>query len=182
MRPVLNPVQRPLQLTAVLACLVVATGCGTSRQPGSEGPPASGEPPATSAPADPGGGTGSPGQSTGAPADPSGEPSGQPPGAPAPVKPRGGMAEAHPVKYLSAKPAPDGRTVTVTWWSGVEPCQVLDRVGVDYASKDVEITLYEGRDPAKKNPVCVKIAKKKSTVVQLKEPLGDRKVTDGAGG
>ena len=41
----------------------------------------------------------------------------------------------------------DGRTVTIDFWSGVEPCYVLDHVDVGYATDEVTITLFEGTEP-----------------------------------
>ncbi|MFF4774587.1 hypothetical protein ACFY05_17180 [Microtetraspora fusca] len=99
-------------------------------------------------------------------------------GAPAPVKPRGGTVDPHKVKWTSAKPIRNGGYLRVTWWSGVEPCTVLDRVRVKETRRKVTVTLYEGRD--KDAQMCVMIAVQKSTIVKLRAPLGDRRVVDGA--
>ncbi|WP_433352297.1 hypothetical protein ACQP25_04290 [Microtetraspora malaysiensis] len=99
-------------------------------------------------------------------------------GPPAPVKPRGGTVDPHKVRWTSAKPIRNGRYLRVTWWSGVEPCTMLDRVRVKETRGKVTVTLYEGR--GKDAQMCVMIAVQKSTIVRLKAPLGDRKVIDGA--
>ncbi|WP_433418912.1 hypothetical protein ACQP1V_04160 [Microtetraspora malaysiensis] len=98
--------------------------------------------------------------------------------APAPVKPKGGTVDPRKVRWTSAKPIRNGRYLRVTWWSGVEPCTVLDRVRVKETRKKVTVTLYEGR--GKDAQMCVMIAVRKSTIVKLRAPLGDRKVVDGA--
>ncbi|WP_433221718.1 hypothetical protein [Microtetraspora malaysiensis] len=99
-------------------------------------------------------------------------------GATAPVKPKGGTVDPRKVRWTSAKPIRNGRYLRVTWWSGVEPCTVLDRVRVKETRKKVTVTLYEGR--GKDAQMCVMIAVRKSTIVKLRAPLGDRKVVDGA--
>ncbi|MFF3667384.1 hypothetical protein [Microtetraspora malaysiensis] len=99
-------------------------------------------------------------------------------GAPAPVKPKGDTVDPRKVGWTSAKPIRNGRYLRVTWWSGVEPCTVLDRVRVKETRKKVTVTLYEGR--GKDAQMCVMIAVRKSTIVKLRAPLGDRKVVDGA--
>ncbi|MER7208030.1 hypothetical protein ABZ470_18815 [Streptosporangium sp. NPDC020072] len=101
-------------------------------------------------------------------------------GAPKPVKPEGHAIGPRKVAWLSAKPSKDGRSLRVVWWSGVEPCQVLDRVTVKQTSKRVTVTLWEGQSGKIQNPVCIDIAIKKVTTVKLKAPLGHRKVVDGA--
>ena len=63
----------------------------------------------------------------------------------------------------------DGRRVLVkaTWWSGVEPCNVLDSVKVERSGTDIAITLIEGTgDP---NAICIEIAMQKATIVDLGE-------------
>ncbi|WP_245646744.1 hypothetical protein [Microtetraspora niveoalba] len=101
-----------------------------------------------------------------------------PAAAPTPVKPRGGTIDPRAVRWTSAKPIRNGRYLRVTWWSGVEPCSVLDRVGVKETGRKVIVTLYEGR--GKDAQMCIMIAVKKSTIVKLRAPLGDRVVVDGA--
>ncbi len=99
-------------------------------------------------------------------------------GAPAPVKPQGGTIDPHKVQWTSAKPIRNGRYLRVTWWSGVEPCSVLDRVTVKEGRGKVTVTLYEGS--AEGAGMCVMLAVKKSTIVKLRAPIGDRRVADGA--
>ncbi len=90
------------------------------------------------------------------------------------------MADVRPVPFESAVPEGDGTRVRVTWWSGVEPCYVLDHVDVAEDAAAVVITVYEGRDPAAGDVACIELAVQKSTLVTLVEPLGKRQLVDGA--
>ncbi|MFI7038141.1 hypothetical protein ACIBI0_15760 [Microbispora rosea] len=114
-----------------------------------------------------------------APASPVG-PSGVPSGTPSPVTPAGPTLNPHKVPWESATPTDDGRSLDVVWWSGVEPCNVLDRVEVTETAREVTVTLYEGQDRRSPDAVCIEIAIMKSTKVHLKAPLDGRKVVDGA--
>ena len=96
------------------------------------------------------------------------------------VVPTPGMAgvRIHPFDHAVA--GHDGSKVTVYFWSGVEPCYVLDHVDVAYGSASVAITLYEGHDPDAGDVACIEIALLKKVVVQLDEPLAGRDIADGA--
>jgi hypothetical protein len=170
----------PRQRAALVACLIfLAAGCGGDRGPGSSDRPSPGTP--NSVP--PASGPGSPDRpatSTPRPGSPNAHP-GEPSPTPSPVRPRPGTTDPRPVKYTSATPGRDGRALEITWWSGVEPCHVLDRVDVAYRPDAVVVTVFEGRDPARGNEPCIEIAVRKKTVVSLGTPLDDRKVIDGAG-
>lgn len=96
------------------------------------------------------------------------------------VRPRPGMADARPVPFESATPEGDGITVRVLWWSGVEPCYVLDHVDVVETAATVTITLFEGHDPAAQDVACIELAVQKSTRIELAHPLGSRELVDGA--
>jgi hypothetical protein len=57
--------------------------------------------------------------------------------------------------------------VKITWYSGVEPCNVLDSVDVDQGGNEFVLTLVEGTsDP---NAACIEIAELKATIVDLGE-------------
>ncbi|MFF0310858.1 hypothetical protein ACFYSC_25810 [Streptosporangium sp. NPDC004379] len=101
-------------------------------------------------------------------------------GTPMPVRPEGHTVNPRKARWLTAKPSKDGRSLRVVWWSGVEPCSVLDRVSVKETSRRVTVTLWEGPSSRKQNVACIDIAVKKVTTVKLKAPLGKRKVIDGA--
>ena len=84
------------------------------------------------------------------PADPSGDPLVDPPIGAKPVVPRPGVAvNVHPVAAESLAARVEGSTiiVTATWWSGVEPCTILDSIVVDTGDGTYTITLREGSSP-----------------------------------
>ena len=101
-------------------------------------------------------------------------------GRPEPVKPRPGMADLRPVAWEKARQTPDGRHLRVVYWSGVEPCNVLDHVDVRYAEKKITVTLYEGSDPTQPDVACIEIALQKVVKLKLDEPVDGRKLVDGA--
>jgi hypothetical protein len=157
-------------LAAVLTIGACASGAAPAASPSISPPSPPSASPSPSAPTDlPGGGgsSGDPGTGIGGPVDP------------APVDP--GTAQAKLVipkpGQLNPRPLPaatleapvDGRRVLVkaTWWSGIEPCNVLDSVKVDRSGTDIAITLIEGTgDP---NAICIEIAMQKATIVDLGE-------------
>ena len=96
------------------------------------------------------------------------------------VEPRPGMAGVRPIGFNRAQPLGDGSTLRVIFWSGVEPCSVLDHVEVQETARNVTITLYEGSDPEAGDVACIEIAMKKAVDVTLQAPLEKRAVIDGA--
>jgi hypothetical protein len=100
---------------------------------------------------------------------------------PSPVEPRPGMANVHVVGWESYEVAEDGESVTVAYWSGVEPCNVLDHVDVEYGEDTITITLYEGNDPDAGDVACIEIAMYKSVTVPLDQDVAGRTIVDGAG-
>jgi hypothetical protein len=95
------------------------------------------------------------------------------------VAPRSGMADVHPIRWQSIRKV-NGRALLVRFTSGVEPCYVLDHVDVEYGSRHVAITLFEGHDPESDNVACIEIAELKQVRVELAEALDGRRVIDGA--
>src|SRR5690349_22013057 len=87
-------------------------------------------------------------------------------GSPEVVTPRAGMAHTHTVRFESADIV-DQRTVRLTFYGGVAPCDVLDSVKVEYDPKAITMTLKSGSDPAKPDAVCIEIAKLKAVDVKL---------------
>ena len=96
------------------------------------------------------------------------------------VEPTPGMSDLYPRAFDKAVVGNDGRTLTIFFWSGVEPCYVLDHVDVDYGPNAITVTLFEGHDASAGDVACIEIAVLKKVVVQLDEPVGDRRVVDGA--
>lgn len=165
-----------IPLLAAAAAIVAA--CGSAGAP-SAAPP-SDTSPSPSAPAlasdlpasDPGAGSGSSGNTgsgivdPGLPVDPN-DPAGG--GQAQLVQPRAGQQDPHPVAPTKLEASVDGRhvLVKVTWYSGVEPCNVLDSVTVERTGSDIAITPLEGTgDPG---AICIEIAVLKATIVDLGE-------------
>jgi hypothetical protein len=96
------------------------------------------------------------------------------------VEPTPGMSDVYPRAFDKAVVGDDGRTLTVFFWSGVEPCYVLDHINADYGPGAITITLFEGHDASAGDVACIEIALLKKVVVQLDEPVGDRRIVDGA--
>jgi hypothetical protein len=95
------------------------------------------------------------------------------------VEPTPGMHGVHPIGWNTADAGYDDRTVVVNFWSGIEPCSVLDHVDVAYGVDTVTITLYEGSDPSSGRVACIDIAQYKATTVTLDQPLDGRTLVDG---
>jgi hypothetical protein len=96
------------------------------------------------------------------------------------VVPRSAMVDVRPISFTSATVGPDDRTVDVQFWSGVEPCSVLDHVDVAYGTDTVTITLFEGSDPSAGMVACPDLAMLKQVTVALDQPLAGRSIVDGA--
>lgn len=99
------------------------------------------------------------------------------------VVPKPGQLDVHPVSAEAITAAVDGRNVTldITWWSGVEPCTILDTVIVETGPGSFAITLQEGRGP--EEVACIAIAEQHRTIVDLGElEPGTYQVTDATGG
>jgi hypothetical protein len=96
------------------------------------------------------------------------------------VEPTPGMSDLYPHAFDKAVVGDDGTTLTIFFWSGVEPCYVLDHVDVNYGPGAITVTLFEGHDAIAGDVACIEIAMLKKVVVQLDEPVGDRRIVDGA--
>ncbi len=96
------------------------------------------------------------------------------------VVPTPGMSDVRPVGWVKAVVGPDDRTLTLRFWSGVEPCSVLDHVDVASAADAVTITLFQGSDPTARDVACIDIATLKQTTITLDQPLAGRPLVDGA--
>lgn len=142
-----------MKTTLLIASLVLLVSCGEPSEPaGNPGP----DEPVTSTPSD----------------------GPQAPDEPDEVTPRPGMADVRAVPWRRAKVR--GDRVTLLYWSGVEPCNVLDRVEVEETAESVTITLYEGHDPEAQDVACIELAVEKQTTVVLEAPVAGRKLIDGA--
>jgi hypothetical protein len=90
------------------------------------------------------------------------------------------MSDVHATVFDTATIDDDDRTVTIAFWSGIEPCAVLDHIDVAYGTGVVTITLFQGHDPNAGDVACIEIAVLKQTTVTLEEPLAGRAIVDGA--
>ena len=174
----ISTLRRPLLILAAAATIVVA-GCAGGAA--ASAPPSS-APPASPAPSDPGGGgsSGNPDTGIGVGVDPGVVDPGL--GQPKLVVARPGQLNPHPVGATLLEPSVEGRRVLVkiTWYSGVEPCHVLDSVDVDQGGNEFVLTVVEGTsDP---NAMCIEIAELKATIVDLGElEPGDYSIRAGEG-
>jgi len=98
------------------------------------------------------------------------------------VQPTPGMSDVRPTAFDTATIGDDDRTVTIAFWSGIEPCAVLDHIDVAYGTAAVTITLFQGHDSNAGDVACIEIAVLKQTTVTLDEPLAGRAIVDGAAG
>lgn len=106
---------------------------------------------------------------------------GEDPGQPTQVEPTDGLENVHPVGWEQVQVDPDDQArVTVSWWSGVAPCNALSEVEVEYTEEAVTLTVLEGNVPSDEEQACIEIAQYKSTTVTLDEELGPRSILDGA--
>lgn len=83
------------------------------------------------------------------------------------VVPRPGQLDVHPVQADALAARVDGNkiVVTVTWTSGVEPCNILDSIVVDKGDATYTITLREGRGP--EDIACIAIAEQHKTAFEI---------------
>ena len=124
-------------------------------------------------------------QDTSAPADPNSPVSNisDPPATVAPQGPRQvtpipGQNGVRPIPFRRMKV--DGRMVTLSYYSGVEPCYVLDSVDVEYGQDKIIVTLMEGHSPNSEGTACIELAEFKQVTIELKEDPAGRKIVDGA--
>lgn len=122
-----------------------------------------------------------PGGSGSSPDDPvTGEPSGaNGPGGAKLVTPQQDAASVIPGHWHKAKLIDDD-TVRVFFWGGVEECSVLDSVDVRYGPDQVALTLFQGTPAGAAAKVCPELAVLKVVEFDLTQPLGGRKLVDGA--
>ena len=163
---------RPARLVAALLTLVVALAACSVRPAASTAPSVA---PSSSAPPDT--------PVTAPPRDPSADPSIEPPVGAKPIVPKPGVAiNVHPVNAESLSALVDGSTisVTATWWSGVEPCTILDSIVVDKGDGTYTVTLREGNSP--QEIACIAIAEQHTTQFAIPDvPAGTWKIIDSGG-
>jgi hypothetical protein len=102
------------------------------------------------------------------------------PGQPQLVVPVPGQLDVHPVAIEELVARVEGRhaVLNAIWWSGVEPCYVLDSVfwKLDPPTATITVSLHEGSAPG--DAMCIEIAVQKAVVIDLGElPPGTYTVT-----
>jgi hypothetical protein len=93
-----------------------------------------------------------------------------------PVVPEDGLNDIIEVPWDHITVGPDGRTLTVYFWSGAESCYGLAGVEVDVTGPVPVITIQTGTRPGV--DVCVALAQLYSTEVVLDEPIVGGGVSD----
>lgn len=100
-----------------------------------------------------------------------------------PVVPKPGQLDVRPVPADTLSATANGSTITVTatWTSGVEPCNVLDTIVVDRGEGTFSITLREGRGP--EDIACIAIAEQHVTTFEIPDVAsGTYTIRDATGG
>lgn len=167
-----------LALTLTLGLAVVGCSSGAPSAPPSDGPD---EIPIGTLPPDTGVGDGD-----GVGGNPGGGGGGviAPPDGAKVVVPRPGQLDVRPIPAETLTATLDGRRLTVaaTWWSGVEPCSILDSVIVTSEDGGFAITLQEGRGP--EDVACIAIAEQHRTFIEFPDDLapGTYTIRDATGG
>ncbi len=93
------------------------------------------------------------------------------------VQPRPGLVDVRPHGFERVR-VTGPRSLTIRFYGGIEECEGLDRVEVDYEEKRIVVMLFVGRVTTAE--VSIELAVLKATRVQLDQPVGGRKVVDGA--
>lgn len=100
-----------------------------------------------------------------------------------PVVPKPGQLDVRAVRADTLTATANGSTITVTatWTSGVEPCNVLDTIVVDRGEGTYSITLREGHGP--EDIACIAIAEQHVTTFEIKDvAAGTYTIRDATGG
>ena len=154
-------------LLAVLAVSLLFAACSGAAAPAPSGTPI--PPSASPSPSAPGGGT-DPGVGSGKPIGGApGDPGVVDPGQPQFVVPRPGQQNIHPVSVEEMDVRVEGRhaVLNARWWSGIEPCTVLDSVAWKRDGKTITISVREGSGEG--DLICIDIAVYKATIIDLGE-------------
>jgi len=167
----MNEPHRTRRLGAGLLSLsLLLVACSAATAPSAPPSPASPSPdaPVTAPPVDP--------------ADPSLDPGGIGDGAKV-VVPKPGQLDVHDVPADNLSARVDGSTIVVTasWFSGVEPCNILDQVILTKGQGSYAITLREGHGP--QDVACIAIAELHKTEIPIPDVApGTYQITDAVGG
>jgi hypothetical protein len=96
------------------------------------------------------------------------------------VEPGPDLVDLRPVTVDSFDFDETFTTLTVTWWSGIAPCSVLDHVEIHDEGARLIVTIWEGSSPTAQTQPCGEMAVWKATVVDLAAPADGKVIVDGA--
>jgi len=167
----MNDFRRSRRLgVGLLSLSLLLAACSAAATPPPSAPPASTPPdaPVTAPPSDGSGGITDPGGNLGGDKL---------------VVAKPGQLDVHDVQADSFEARVDGSTIvlTISWTSGVEPCNVLDQVAVTEGAGSFAITLREGHGP--EDVACIAIAELHKTEVSIPtDGPGTYTITDATGG
>lgn len=88
-----------------------------------------------------------------------------------PAVPNPNVTGAQPIPFDHIDVAPDGRTLTIYYWHGVEGCYGLKEVTVAPIEGGYAVTIWAGMLPEAINRMCVDMAQLYSTTVVLDTPV-----------
>ena len=87
------------------------------------------------------------------------------------VKPDPKIVDLHPQGWDHVAVSPNGKTLTVYFWSGVQSCYGLGKVNVSTVNGVLSIRLFTGVQPDMVGKPCVEMAQLYKTIVHLPQPL-----------
>ena len=155
----------PFVVVALAIALAACSGGGPPASDAGQTTPPPTESPSSAPPDEPSGGEpGNGGGNGGGGVDPNPNP-----GDPLLVEPVPGQLDIHPVAIDRFDYRVEGRHVVLNafWFSGIEPCTVLDSVVYEQDGQTIEVTIFEGHGPG--DEVCIEIAIEKVTIVDVGE-------------
>lgn len=88
-----------------------------------------------------------------------------------PITPDPTVTNASPQPWESVSVAPDGTSLSVYFWMGVQECNGLQSVEVTPTESGIDLVLMTGTPAGAEDMVCIAIAQLYRTDVQLDTPL-----------
>ena len=88
-----------------------------------------------------------------------------------PATPNPGVTGAQPIPFDHIDVGPDGRTLTIYYWHGVDGCYGLKDVTVTPVEGGYAVTIWAGMLPEAVNRICIDMAQLYSTQVILDTPV-----------
>ena len=88
-----------------------------------------------------------------------------------PIEPDPTVLDPQPTPWERIEVAADGRSLSITFWMGVEECSGLHSVEVTTRDGGADVVLLTGTPPGAEGRICVALAQEYVTTVVLDEPL-----------